>query len=228
MLRRLLQRAARRVEVLLGEHRGEQQPQPAEALQRLVVQLPGPAASLGVGGGQRAAQPVGLHALRERHGGRGADRERAQHLLVVLAEHAAVGSVVKRGEQTDRVAAVDHRHEQRGLSVRDPELSRSDPQTSGDIGDPFRAPAFEYLPGGRIVDRQAHTLGVLRVPGAGLHDQLIPVAQHDHEATSADERTAALDDQLEHVLKRYLPTDRNGHVARGLKAAEGFLELVAA
>ena len=90
--------------------------------------------------------------------------------------------MVKRGEQTDRVAAVDHRHEQRGLSVGDPELSRSDPQTSGDIGDPFRAPAFEYLPGGRTGDRQAHTLGVLRVPGAGLHDQLIPLAQHDHEA----------------------------------------------
>ena len=66
------------------------------------------------------------------------------------------------------------------------------------------------------------------MPGAGLHDQLLPVAQHDHEAASADERAAALDDQLEHVLERYLPADRNGHVARGLKAAERLLELVAA
>ena len=185
-------------------------------------------APLGIGGCQRAAQPVGLHALRERHGRRGADRERAQHLLVVLAEHAPDRSVIKRGQQTDRVAAVDHRHEQRGLSVGTPNsrgaIRRRAATSVIRSGRPRSStcPEVESATGRRTPRVSS------RVSGAGLHDQLIPVAQHDHEATGAHERTAALDDQLEHVLKRYLPADRDSDVARGLKATEGLLKLLAA
>ena len=63
--------------------------------------------------------------------------------------------------------------------------------------------------------------------GAGVHDQLLPFAQHDHEAPCAHERAPTLDDQLEHVLERDLP-DRHRHVARRLQAAEGLLRLLAA
>ena len=63
------------------------------------------------------------------------------------------------------------------------------------------------------------------VTGAGVHDQLMSLAQHDHEAPRAHQRAPALDDQLEHVLERDLPADRDGHVARGLEAASRLLEL---
>ena len=76
----------------------EQQAQAPEALQGLVVELPRPASALGVGGGQGAAQPIALHALGERDRGRGAGGERAQYLLVVLAEHTAVLAAVECGQ----------------------------------------------------------------------------------------------------------------------------------
>ena len=66
------------------------------------------------------------------------------------------------------------------------------------------------------------------MPGAGVHDQLLCLAQHDHEATRTDERAAPLDDQLKHAPERYLAADRDGDVARGLQPADRLLELVAA
>ena len=68
----------------------------------------------------------------------------------------------------------------------------------------------------------------LDVAGARVHDQLVALAQHDHEAARADERAAALDDQLEDVLERDLAADRDRDVARRLEAAQRLLELLAA
>ena len=90
------------------------------------------------------------------------------------------------------------------------------------------SPAFEDLPGGGLGDRQAHAAHRLDVAGAGLHDQLVAVAQHDHEAACADEGASALDDQLEHVLERDLSADRDGDVAGRLQAANRPLGLIAA
>jgi hypothetical protein len=69
------------LEIVAAPRGGEQHAQAPEALQGLVVKLPCPASALGVRGGLGAAQPIALHALRERHGGRGACRECAQYLL---------------------------------------------------------------------------------------------------------------------------------------------------
>ena len=66
------------------------------------------------------------------------------------------------------------------------------------------------------------------VTGARLHDQLLAVAQHDHEAARADERASALDDQLQHVLERDLPADRDRHVAGRLQPSNRLLGLLAA
>ncbi len=192
------------------------------------MQLPRPAAALGVRGGQRAAQPVGLHALRERHGGRGARRERAQHLLVVLAEHARLLAAVERRQHAHRLPAIDHRHEQRRLRVGHPELARGDPQARGNVGDPLGSAMLEHLPGGRAGDRQTYTARLLDMTGARVHDQLLAVAQHDHDAAGAHERAPALDDQLEHMLQRDLPADRDRHVAGRLQAPGRLLGLLAA
>ena len=134
---RVAHRSLRRAPDLAAQRRGQQYAQAAESLQRLVVQLARPAAALGVGGRQRAAQAVGLHALRHRHGGGGADGERAQQLLVVLAEHGPVRAAIECRQHAERLAAVDHRHEQRGLRVGHPELAGGRPQPRGDVGDPF-------------------------------------------------------------------------------------------
>ena len=63
---------------------------------------------------------------------------------------------------------------------------------------------------------------------AGLHDQLVALAQHDHEAAGIHERASALDDQLEHVLERDLPADCDSHVAGGLEPSNRLLGLLAA
>ena len=64
--------------------------------------------------------------------------------------------------------------------------------------------------------------------GARVHDQLLAIAQHDHEAPRADERTSALDDQLEHVLERDLSADRDRHVTGRLQPPKCLLGLLAA
>src|SRR5271157_5473948 len=73
-------------ETVKAQYRGEQHPQAAQTLQRLIVQLACPAGALSLGGCERAAQPVGLNALGKRHSGRGAGCKRAEHLLIILGE----------------------------------------------------------------------------------------------------------------------------------------------
>ena len=56
---------------------------------------------------------------------------------------------------------------------------------------------------------------------------MLAVAQHDHDAPGADERTSALYDQLEDVPERDLPADRDRDISSGVEAAERLLELLA-
>src|SRR5215212_5590709 len=65
---------------------GQRDAQRRHVLQRLVVQLAGPALPLALGRLDAALQPVGGELLRGRDGGRGAGREGFQQLLVVAAE----------------------------------------------------------------------------------------------------------------------------------------------
>src|SRR5438034_8365437 len=64
--------------------------------------------------------------------------------------------------------------------------------------------------------------------GARVHDELLALAQHDHETSRVDERAPALSDQLKHVLERDLSADRHGHVTGRLEAAYRLLGLPAA
>ena len=68
----------------------------------------------------------------------------------------------------------------------------------------------------------------MHVAGGRPHDELIALAQHDHQAARAHQRAAALGDQLEHRVEQELPADRHRHVARGLQPAHRALELLAA
>ncbi len=104
VLDRIAHRLLMQVGLSPAQCRGEQHSQTGQALQRLVVQLPRPAPALGLGGGERAAQPVGLDALGERHSGRRARGERAQHLLVVLAEHLALRAAIERRQDARRAS----------------------------------------------------------------------------------------------------------------------------
>ena len=61
-----------------------------------------------------------------------------------------------------------------------------------------------------------------------MYDELLAIAQHDHETPGADERTSPLDDQLEHVLERDLSADRDRHIAGRLEAPKRLLGLLAA
>ena len=79
---------------------------------------------------------------------------------------------------------------------------------------------FEDLAGGGLADRQPGALHRLDVPGAGLHNELVAVPEHDHEAARTDEGASALDDQFEYVLERDLASDRDGNVACGLEATD--------
>ena len=85
---------------------GDEHPQAAEALQRLVVQLARPARALGLRAGDRLAQPLRL----DRAGGgdrrRGAGGEGQQQLLVLVRGVAADG-----GQQAERAAAEGQRDE---------------------------------------------------------------------------------------------------------------------
>ena len=63
--------------------------------------------------------------------------------------------------------------------------------------------------------------------GTRVQDELLALAQHDHEAPGAHERTPALDDQLQHVLQRNLSADRNRHITGRLQPPEGLLRLLA-
>ncbi len=111
---------------------------------------------------------------------------------------------------------------------RSPRAARGDPQPRADVGDPLRLTMLQHMSGGGVGDRQSHAAHVPDVAGARLHDQLLAVAQHDHEAAGAHQRASALDDQLQHVLERDLPADRDGHVAGRLDASKRLLELLAA
>ena len=64
--------------------------------------------------------------------------------------------------------------------------------------------------------------------GARVYDELLAVAQHDHETPGADERASPLDDQLEHMLECDLPADRDRHVTGCLQSPKRLLGLLAA
>ena len=144
------------------QRRGEDHPQPAEPLQRLVVQLARPAPALGLGRLERVAQPLVLHGLRERDGGRGAGGERAQRRLVVLGEALRLGAAVERREHAEPAAAVDERREQRRLRVGDAELRGGDAQVRADVGDPLDGARLSTCPVVDPLDRHARAGRPLR------------------------------------------------------------------
>jgi hypothetical protein len=125
------------------------------------------------------------------------------------------------------LASIDHRHQQRRPRVGHPELAGGDSQTGSDIGDPLGPPALQHLPGCGAGDRQTHTTRLANVTGARLHDQLLAIALHDHDALRVDEHAPTLDDQLEHVLQGDLPADRERHIAGRLESPERPLRLCA-
>ena len=134
--------------IATAQHRGQGHAQPAERLERLVVQLPGPAATLGVGGGDRATQPVRLDAAVRRPRC-AAGSEGAQQLLVLGGERRGLGPAVERREHAQPRPAVEHRDQQRRARVGTPR-----PPARSSAGRRHRrsAPAdlLEHPPDGRV------------------------------------------------------------------------------
>ena len=79
-----------------------------------------------------------------------------------------------------------------------------------------------------LVDRHARADRPLGHAGARGDDEVVALAQEDHEAAGFDERAAALGDELEHVVELHLRPDRDGDRMRGLQAPRRALQLVAA
>ena len=94
--------------------------------------------------------------------------------------------------------------------------------------DALGAAALEHLAGGRPGDRHAVAANVLCLARARVDDEIVAVAQHDHDAAGVDQGSAPLDDQLEHAVKARLAADGGGDVARRLQAAHGAVLLDAA
>lgn len=61
-----------------------------------------------------------------------------------------------------------------------------------------------------------------------VHDELLAIAEHDHEAPRANERAPTLDDQLQHMLQCDLSADRRRDITSCLKATGGLLRLLPA
>ena len=204
---------------------GEQQAHSAEALQRLVVKLARPAAPLGVRGGHRAAQPIGLHAACQGERVGGARRECGEHQFVVVGERLGAGGAVERRQHTHRHPARDHRNEERRLRVADAELARRDPQPGADIGDALRSALLEHLTGGRVGDWYPAPVQVDRVSRGGGHDKVGALAEQDHDSARVDQGPATLDDQFEHTPEARVAADRDRDVSGRLERANGSLLL---
>ena len=98
---------------------GQRQAQGAEALQRLVVQLPSPAAALVLGSGLAGHQPLGADRACGDHRARRARGERRQQPLVLVTE---VGSTrrMERDQHAGRLGPEHERDEEPGAAPRGP------------------------------------------------------------------------------------------------------------
>src|SRR5579875_3360651 len=97
-------------------------------------------------------------------------------------------------------------------------------------GTPSRARAarFEHLAGGGACDRQALAMRLQGPARAGGHDEVIAVAEHDHQPLGPHQRARSLDDQLENTVEFVDAADRLCDVSRRLERPHGVLELLAA
>ena len=95
------------------------------------------------------------------------------------------------------------------------------------VVDPFGAAAPHHLARRRPVDRDAHALVAPALPGDRGEHEVIALAQQDHDAARLDERSPALDDQLEDAIELDVGTDGQRDRLGRLQAADGALELAA-
>ena len=220
----------RRAQLLLtaAPRRGEPDAQAGKALQRLVVQLAGPAPALLLGGLNALAQPLLLDRLAGGHCRRGAGRERAEEAFVFAIEARIVAEMVKGGEDADRAAAERERHQQRGVGLEAEQLLR-DVQRRARVRQPLGALRPQHLPRDRALDRHVLAVGARReLAGAGRVHELLLVLEHDHERAGADEGPRPRDDQLEDAVEVRLSAERLRDRHCGVERAHGSLEVIAA
>jgi hypothetical protein len=110
---------------------GEPQPEPAERLQRLVVQLAGPAPALLLRGGQALAQAVLRDGPGHRDGRRRARRERVEQRGVLGPEGGRSREPVEGREDPEPHAAVDERDDERVVRALDAEGRQAAVQVPG-------------------------------------------------------------------------------------------------
>ncbi|WP_246851907.1 hypothetical protein [Patulibacter sp. SYSU D01012] len=197
----------------------ELHPQRRQPLQRLVVQLAGPAAPLLLGAVERVAQPLLPDGLGggDRGGGRRGEGE--QQLLLPGGERRQRAVVVERHEDAQPTGAEDEGDEQR--VAHGPGAERGG-------GHPARTPRVEHLAGhrGRAVDGVAGGEG-LAVAGDGRHAQRpVVLGQEDRRGAGVDERPPALGDEVEDAVQVGLGADGAGDRGRGGQAGVDALELV--
>ena len=137
---------------------GETDAQAGEALQRLVMQLAGPAPSLLLGGLNALAQPLLLDRLAGGHSRRRAGRERAEEALVLAIEAGFVAEMVEGGEYADGAAAEGERHQERGVGLEAEQLLR-DVQRRARVHEPLGALRPQHLSRDRALDRHLLAVG---------------------------------------------------------------------
>ena len=197
----------RRAQLLLAAAPGRRQPdaQAGEALQRLVVQLAGPAPALLLGGLDALAQPLLLDRLAGGHRRRRAGRERAEEALVLAVEAASSPRWSK--------AASTPTERPRNASGTSSAVSASRPSSSCEMCSAERASVSRSercdrstWPVHRPLDRHLLAVGARReLAGAGREHELLLLLEHDHQRAGAHERPRPLDDQLEDAARGSSP-----------------------
>src|SRR5215207_445796 len=216
----LVDRALQAHRVIAAARSRQEDLQAREVLERLVVQLAGPAPALLLGGPEASAQRLVACRLCRRNRGRRAGGERLQEALVLVGEAALLAESVEGAEEPDRAVPERHRDDERrvcdGIALRDL------PYALGAAG-------AERGPGGGAVDRHPPALDPLdALPRCGGDDQLVAVQQRKLRRARVDQRPRPLHHELEHVVQVGQPSERTADLRRRLEAAVRTLQLVVA
>jgi hypothetical protein len=198
-----------------------------EALQRLVVQLAGPAAALALGRSDGFPGAVFGDRLRGGDRGGGAGGEGEQHALVFVAEAGVATERIERDEHAQGAAAKEEGCEQRGdAGVL---IARTSHQAGVEVVNATRRPLLQHPPRDRAGDRDTRFGGlVFALTGDRGGEELIAGGEQNQQRASLDQGAAALDHDLEDTIEVGLAANRAGDLGRCFESVDGALHLVAA
>jgi hypothetical protein len=202
----------------------EQDLEAREVLERLIVQLSGPALALVLRGLDAALQRLVRRALRRRDRGRRGGGERLEQPLVLLRERAVAGRPVERGEIAERAVAEQHRGDQGAPDTE----HLSGEAVVRELGEALRSSGPQDGAHDRMVGGETRAPDALDADAGGRRDeQLVAVDERQLRRLGLDQRPRALDHQLEHAVEVGDASERPRDLRGGLEPPHRALQLVA-